>query len=159
MWCACRLRYDVQPGTTDALEPALHGGEHGAEQLRDLGSGGEDEVFALFFEECDGTHLETRGVGVRIDLVRLRLERWRRELSRGECALDVVAEAAHGHALRAFDPALAMTRGRGLEQERNEHVRMHPGDPTTGERLAQRGTDPRGALDPQQRSRAARRQA
>ena len=34
----------------DALEPALHGGEHGAEQLRHLGYGAEEEAFILFFE-------------------------------------------------------------------------------------------------------------
>jgi hypothetical protein len=60
--------------SADALEPALHGGQHGAEQLRHLGCGVEEEAFTLFFEACDGTRLETRGIGVGIDLLRARIE-------------------------------------------------------------------------------------
>ena len=99
----------------DALEPALYGGQHGAEQLRHLGSGAEEEAFALSSEACDGTRLETRGVGVGVDRLRAQRERRRCELHERERALDVIAEPAHAHALRVRQPALAMARRRGLD--------------------------------------------
>ena len=34
----------------DALDPALRGGEHRAEQLRDLGCGAEEQALTLFLE-------------------------------------------------------------------------------------------------------------
>ncbi|TMA34463.1 MAG: hypothetical protein E6J87_06915 [Deltaproteobacteria bacterium] len=92
----------------DALEPALHGGEHRPEQLRRLGNGSEEEAFALLLKVCDGTCLETRGVGVERGTDRRagRLERRRRELSQRDRALHVVAKPTHRHALRMSDPRI-----------------------------------------------------
>jgi len=143
----------------DALEPALYGGQHGAEQLRHLGSGAEEEAFALSSEACDGTRLETRGVGVEIDLLRAQRERRRREVAERQCPLHVVAEPAHGYALRVGHPGLAVASRRGLEQERHEEMGLDPGEAARGERRAQRRTPPRGVLDAQQRPRSARRYA
>ncbi len=73
------------------------------------------------------------------------------------CSSAVVAEPAHAHALRVRHPALAVARRSGLEQERHEDVGLYPGEATLGERRAQRRAHPPGALDAQQRPRAARR--
>ena len=143
----------------DALDPALHGGQHGAEQLRHLGMGAEEEAFVLFLKVCDGTRLETRGVGAEIDLLCARRERRRREVAQRQRSFHVVAEPAHGHALRVGHPAFAVACRAGLEQERHEDVGPHPGEATLGERRAQRRAHATGALDAQERPRAARRHA
>jgi Protein of unknown function (DUF815) len=46
-------------------------GQHNSEELRDLGRGVEEEAVALLFAPCDGTRLETRGVGIAVGIDRL----------------------------------------------------------------------------------------
>jgi hypothetical protein len=55
-------------------------------------------------------------------------------------------------------PSLAIARRAGLEQQRHERMGLQPGDLAVAN-AARSGAHPRGALDPQQRPRAARRHA
>jgi hypothetical protein len=57
------------------------------------------------------------------------------------------------------DPGLAVAGRTGLEQERHEPIAVHPRKSSVGEGLAQRWARACRALDPEQRPRAARRNA
>jgi len=89
----------------------------------------KDEALTLFFEACDGTHLETRGSAIEITRFAARRERRRREIIHRERALHIVAEPAHGHALGMSDPFAAVARRSGFEHQRHEYVPLHPGEP------------------------------
>ena len=68
-------------------------------------------------------------------------------------------QTAHAHALGMTDPRAAVARRGRLEQQRDERMRLHPGEPSRGECLAQRCALGRRARDAQQGARAARRHA
>ena len=64
---------------------------------------------------------------------------------------------AHAHTLRVLHPLRAVPRCGGLEQQRDQRVRLDPRDPARSQNAARSVGQECGSLDPQQRPRAARR--
>jgi hypothetical protein len=76
------------------------------------------------------------------------------ELVQDERAIHVLLEAAHRDPVSPADPA--RERRTGKERERDERLRLHPGERTLAVGRAQRGCLRAGALETDERSHLAR---